>query len=157
DEWTQMFSEAWRLQREHFWDERMSDVDWDLVYRRYTSLLSAVRTRSELSDLIWEMQGELGTSHAYEMLGDYRRIPAYHRGFLGADLSYDKSSGGYRVETILRGDSWERESDSPLAEPGLGIVPGDVIVAVGGHKVSRDCSVEELLVNMSGAEVVLTV
>lgn len=155
-EWSQMFDEAWRLQREQFWDERMSDVDWDLVRKRYSCLLPRVRTRGELSDLIWEMQGELGTSHAYEMLGDYRRSPQYYRGFLGADLVFDKSKGGFRIAKILRGDSWERDVDSPLAEPGLGIEPGDVIVAVDGHKVSRQCSVEELLIHRAGQEIVLT-
>ncbi len=157
DEWAQMLKEAWRLQREHFWDERMSNVDWNLVWRRYAALLPRIHTRSELSDLIWEMQGELGTSHAYEMLGDYRRSPAYNRGFLGADLTWDKASGGWRIEEILRGDSWEADTDSPLASPGTGITAGDIIVAVGGHKVSLECSVEELLLHTAGSEVVLTV
>lgn len=156
-EWSQMFNEAWRLQREQFWDERMSDVDWELVRRRYSALLPRLRTRGELSDLIWEMQGELGTSHAYEMLGDYRAVPPFYRGFLGADLSYDKKSGGYRIDTIYRGDSWEPDADSPLAQPGLGIACGDIILSVGGYKVSRQCSVEELLLHTSGLEVVLVV
>ena len=56
----------------------MSGVDWDAVYRRYEPLLERVATRGELSDLIWEMQGELGTSHAYEMGGDHR-APAADR------------------------------------------------------------------------------
>ena len=66
DEWAQMYREAWRLQTEQFWVEDMSDIDWDRVYDRYAAVLPRVRTRTELSDLIWEMQGELGTSHAYE-------------------------------------------------------------------------------------------
>ena len=36
DEWAQMFREAWRLQREQFWVEDMSDVDWDRVLRPAT-------------------------------------------------------------------------------------------------------------------------
>ena len=46
------------------------------VLPRYEALLPRIRTRDELSDLIWEMQGELGTSHAYEMGGDRRRVIA---------------------------------------------------------------------------------
>ena len=64
DEWSQMFREAWRLQKEFFWNEQLSGVDWNAVYRRYENLLARIGSRSELSDLIWEMQGELGTSHA---------------------------------------------------------------------------------------------
>jgi tricorn protease len=157
DEWSQMYREAWRLQREQFWDEQMTQIDWQLVYDRYSRLLPLLRTRGELSDLIWEMQGELGTSHAYEMGGDYRTPPQYKRGFLGADVHWDADAGGYRIARLLRGDSWDRLADSPLAEPGLGITEGDVIVAVGGHPVSAVKSPDELLVNEAGRTVVLTI
>lgn len=157
EEWRQMYEEAWRLQSEHFWDVSMSDVDWNLVHDRYAALLPRLRTRGELSDLIWEMQGELGTSHAYEMGGDYRRQADYHKGFLGADFALDTKSGGYIIKNILRGDSWDRESDSPLAAPGLDIREDDLIVAVGGRGVGKDCSLDELLVNASGKTVNLTI
>ena len=157
DEWLQMYREAWRLQREQFWDERMSGVDWDVVYKRYEQLIALVRTRGELSDVIWEMHGELGTSHAYEIGGDYREPPQYQRGFLGADLVWDESMQGWRVERIYRGDSWEREFDSPLAAPGLDVEPGDAIVAVGGHSVAHTISVDELLINAADREVNVTI
>jgi len=156
DEWAQMYYEAWRLQREQFWDEAMSQVDWDVVRDRYAKLLPRVRTRGELSDLFWEMQGELGTSHAYEYFGDYRRPPSYRVGLLGADLAFDAKTGGYKIVHILRGDSWNRDTDSPLAEPGLRVREGEVIVSVGGHPVSREMPVEALLVNFAGREVALT-
>lgn len=156
-EWAQMFREAWRLQAEHFWDEKMSSVDWTAVFNRYHKLLPRIRTRAELSDLIWEMHGELGTSHAYEIGGDYRRPHDYHKGFLGADLSWDGKKKGYRIESILRGDSWNRDADSPLAEPGLQVDPGDVIVAVNGTAVRTDLTVDELLLNSAGINVQLTI
>lgn len=157
EEWKQMYAEAWRLQSEHFWDSSMSDVDWNLVHDRYAALLPKIRTRSELSDVIWEMQGELGTSHAYEIGGDYRRQPDYHKGFLGADFAIDTKSGGYVIKRILRGDSWEKDCDSPLAAPGLDVKVDDVIVAVGGRGVGKDCTLDELLVNASGKTVNLTI
>ena len=156
DEWAQMYREAWRLQTEQFWVEDMSDIDWDRVYDRYAVLLPRVRTRGELSDLIWEMQGELGTSHAYEWGGDYREPPQYQRGFLGADLRWDEERGGYCITRIYRGDSWNRDSDSPLAEPGLDVDEGDCIVAIGGKRLSRETSPDRLLVNSSGRDVSVT-
>lgn len=156
-EWLQIYREAWRLQKDHFWDEQMAGVDWDLVYDRYATLVPLVRSRSELSDLIWEMQGELGTSHAYEFGGDYRQAPYYPKGSLGAELSFDAKTGGYRIVQILRGDSWDREADSPLAEPGLDIRPGDVITAVDGEPVSERITVDELLLNRAGKEILLTI
>jgi tricorn protease len=134
----------------------MSDIDWDRVYDRYRAVLPRVRTRSELSDLIWEMQGELGTSHAYEYGGDYRVPPQYQRGFLGADLVWGDSRSGYRIEHIYRGDSWNRETDSPLAEPGLAVREGDVLVAIGGKRLTREVTPDRLLVNTAGRDVSIT-
>ena len=157
DEWAQMLREAWRLQREQFWDPQMSGVDWNAVLTRYETLLPRIRTRAELSDLIWEMQGELGTSHAYEMGGDLRVPPQYRRGFLGADYAWDAGRNGYRIETILRGDSWNRGDDSPLAEPGLDVAAGDAIVAIAGARVSQTRTPDELLVNLANRDVAIDI
>jgi len=156
-EWRQMLREAWRLQRENFWDPQMSGIDWDAVLRRYEALLPKVRTRNELSDLIWEMHGELGTSHAYEFGGDKPVPPQYKRGFLGADVVWDDALNAYAVKRILRGDPWNREADSPLAEPGVDVKEGDLIVAVGGRTVSANDGPGALLVNQAGRDVVLSV
>ena len=156
DEWRQMYEEAWRLQKEQFWDERMSGIDWKLVHDRYERLLPRVRTRSEVSDLIWEMQGELGTSHAYEFGGDYRRAQSYHQGFLGVDLAYENKRKGYRIERIFRGDSWLSFVTSPLARPGLNVVEGDCIVSINGTSVSKKLTVDELLLNQQSKEVGIT-
>ncbi len=74
-EWRQMFAEAWRLQNEFFWSPEMSNIQWQKVYDLYAPLVDRTNTRSEISDLIWEIHGELGTSHAYEVGGDYRPRP----------------------------------------------------------------------------------
>ena len=91
-EWRQMFREAWRLQREQFWTEDLSGIDWDAVHQLYLPLVDRITTRSEFSDLLWELQGELGTSHAYEMGGEYRRGPDYRQGYLGVDWEFDSDS-----------------------------------------------------------------
>ncbi len=155
-EWSQIYREAWRLQTEQFWVEDMSDIDWDRVYDRYAALLPRIRTRGELSDLIWEMQGELGTSHAYEYGGDYRIPPQYQRGFLGADLT-PQADGSYLIERIFRGDSWNREIDSPLAQPGLDIREGDCILAIGGKRLTPEYSAAVALVNAADRDIALTI
>ncbi|MDH3674392.1 MAG: PDZ domain-containing protein, partial [Anaerolineae bacterium] len=157
EEWQQMFREAWRLQRDHFWTEDMSEVDWEEVYRRYFLLIDRVATRLEFSDLLWEMQGELGTSHAYELGGDYRTTPRYRQGFLGADFEYDPDMDGYRMIHIVRGDAWQRQFDSPLNRLGVNLREGDVLLAIDGQRLSRDVSPQEVLVNRAGTEVQLTV
>jgi tricorn protease len=156
-EWAQMYHEAWRMQHEQFWDESMSGIDWDLVRERYAKLLPLARTRSDVSDIFWEMLGELGTSHAYEIGGDHRHPAQYRRGFLGADLVWDAQHEHYTIAKIYRGDSWNREIDSPLAQPGLAIHEGDALIAIGGRALSREVTPDELLVNAADREIAITV
>lgn len=156
DEWAQMYREAWRLQRDHFWTEDMSGVDWQAVYLRYQPLLQRIATRSEFSDLLWEMQGELGTSHAYVLGGDYRPEPRYHQGLLGADIRYDPDSDRYRIERVVRGDPWDEDASSPLARAGINVQPGDQLIAVNGRRVGRELSLQEALVNQADNDVLLT-
>ncbi|MDQ3808948.1 MAG: PDZ domain-containing protein, partial [Chloroflexota bacterium] len=155
-EFRQMFQEAWRLQREQFWTEDLSGIDWDAVHQRYLPLVERVTTRSEFSDLLWELQGELETSHAYEMGGEYRKGPDYRQGFLGVDWEFDQASGGYRVAQIVRGDVWDPESTSPLTAPGINVAVGDVVVAINGQPLSAEVTPGERLVNQAGNEVALT-
>jgi tricorn protease len=154
-EWRQMLREVWRLQRDHFWVADMSGVDWSAVYVRYAPLLERVATRGELSDLIWEMQGELGTSHAYESGGDHRRPPQVSLGQLAADLRL-LEDGSYAIEHVARGDPWEATADSPLNAIGVLARPGERIVAVNGQKVSREAPPQALLVGQAGNRVALT-
>jgi len=156
-EWKQMFAEAWRLQREQFWTEDMSGIDWDAIYEQYAPLVERVGSRSELSDLFWELQGELNTSHAYEMGGEYRQRPHYQQGFLGVDWSYDAENNRYRIDHIVEGDPSDSNATSPLTSPGLNIHVGDAVLAINGQRVGPERSSQELLVNQAGNEVQLTI
>lgn len=156
-EWAQMLREAWRLMRENFWTEDMSDVDWNAIYHRYQELLPRVATRSEFSDLVWEMQGELGTSHAYEMGGDYRPEPTHRIGHLAADLSWDRAAQGYRIDHVVEGAQWQEGEGSPLAAPGVGLRPGDHILAVDGQPLGPDLPPASRLIDRGGQPVALTV
>ncbi len=156
-EWGQMFDEMWRLQRDQFWVPDMSQIDWQDVYDRYRPLVDRVASRSEFSDLAWELQGELGTSHCYEMGGDYDPVPAWHQGQLGADIEWVKARKAWVIMSIPRGDSWARTAASPLAAPGLRIKVGDEIVAVDGRKLSAKLSPAMCLGNQAARAVQLTV
>ena len=81
-----MFSEAWRLQKDYFWVSDMSGINWNKVYSRYYKLIDRIGTRGEFSDLLWEMQGELGTSHCYEFGGDYKPRRYYNVANLACKL-----------------------------------------------------------------------
>ncbi|HTR77380.1 MAG TPA: PDZ domain-containing protein, partial [Gemmatimonadaceae bacterium] len=157
DEWCQMYREAWRLQRDHFWTPDMSKVNWRAVFDQYLPLVERIGTRAEFSDLMWEMQGELGTSHAYEFGGDLRQPPRYDLGFLGADFAYGDAAKAWRITRIVRGDPWDETKRSPLAAPGLNVRDGDTLLAIGGRSLDACTHPNALLVNQSNAEVLIAV
>jgi tricorn protease len=116
-----------------------------------------VATRAELSDLVWELQGELGTSHAYEMGGDHRKPPALALGRLAAELAPAPAGrSGWQIVRTVQGDAWDATADSPLNAIGVLAQPGDCIVAVGGRPVDAATPPQALLVNQAGQKVSLT-
>lgn len=155
-EWKQMLHEVWRLQRDQFWREDMSKVKWENVYQLYEPLVERVGSRAEFGDLVWEMQGELGTSHAYDIGGDYRSNPKYHIGLLGAHFAWDENAKGYRIDMIIEGDSWNPAEASPLKSPGVLAQVGDVIMAIQGQRVTQEWTPNFLLMNLAGQEVEIT-
>jgi tricorn protease len=131
-------------------------VDWNGVWERYAPLIDRVGTRGEFSDLMWEMQGELGTSHAYEIGGDYRPQPTYPQGFLGADLVYDTKADAYRITHIVQGAPGEPAANSPLNGPGINARVGEKLRAINGRRLSRELLPQELLVHQADSDVILT-
>jgi len=149
-EWKQMLREVWRLQRDQFWVADMSGVDWNAVYARYAPLVERVATRAELSDLIWELQGELGTSHAYEMGGDHRKPPPLTLGQFAAD--FREAGDAIEIAHIVRGDPWDTAADSPLNAIGVQARPGEHVLAVNGQPVSRERPPQAHAVNQAGCK-----
>jgi tricorn protease len=156
-EWRQMFRETWRLLRDQYFSEDMAGVDWVKIHDRYRPLVENVSTRSELSDLLWDLGGELGTSHCYEIGGDYQPPPRYPIGLLGIDLTPDPQTGQYRISHIVKGDSWDPKRNSPLNQPGLNVKTGDILAAINGHPVNTSESPYQHLVGLGGKEVMITV
>ncbi len=156
-EWRQMLRETWRLLRDQFYRSDMGGVDWDAVWERYEPLVDRLATREELGDLLWCLNGELATSHAYEMGGDKTATPSLRQGRLAADLSWSPDAGGAVVEHVASGDRWSRADASPLALPGSNVAVGEVILSVDGRPVSEERPVQALLVGRAGREIALEV
>ncbi|XVV04589.1 S41 family peptidase [Actinosynnema sp. CA-248983] len=153
-EWRQAYAEAGRLMRDHFWRTDMGGVDWQGVLDRYRPLVDRLGSYSDLVDLLWEVQGELGTSHAYVISsGGSGGRPV---GLLGADLERDES-GAWRVVRVIPGETSDPAARSPLAAPGVAVRPGDAIVAVDGRQVDPLTGPAPLLVGTAGKPVELTV
>lgn len=153
--WGQAFDEAWRLQRDFFWAPDMGGLDWEAVHGRYRPLVANLGSHDDLVDLLWELHGELGTSHAYVTPPAVAEAGAGAQGFLGADLR--PGAGGWEVTRILDAESSDPQAISPLSAPGADVRPGDVIAAVDGLPVPADKGPAALLVGAGGRAVELTI
>ena len=134
----------------------MSGINWNKVYKRYHTLIDRLSTRTEFSDLLWEMQGELGTSHCYEMGGDYKPRRNYFQGLIGADLEYNSKVNAYEIIKIYKGDIW-KNPQSPLLRPGLNIAEGDLIKKINNENLTKKVTPGHLLVNETNSEVLLQI
>lgn len=155
-EWRQMYDEAGRVMRDNFWRPDMGGVDWDAVLDRYRPVLDRVATHDDLIDLLWEVQGELGTSHAYVKPPAWWRDESARQGLLGADISRT-DEGAWRIDRILPSETSDPEARSPLAAPGVAVRVGDTILAVDGHPVDPLAGPGPLLTGSAGKPVELTV
>ena len=158
EEWRQMFAEAWRLERDYFYDRGMHGLDWSAVRRKYEPLLPRVTDRDELADLMAQMVSELSALHIFVAAGDVRKGPDdVAPGRLGAALVRDAKTGGHRVERVYRHDPDEPERASPLARPGVNVKAGDVILSVDGQPTLAVADVGELLRRKADKQVLLVV
>ncbi|GAA4793654.1 MULTISPECIES: S41 family peptidase [Streptomyces] len=133
-EWRQAYREAGRLIRALFWEPGMCGIDWDGVLEQYRPLVERVASPDEFADLLREVLGELGTSHAYVTPARRNEGPPHYQramGLLGANLVC--RDGRWVVRRILPGDSSDSKARSPLA--GTGIREGAVLTHVDGRPV----------------------
>lgn len=154
EDWTQMFIDAWRMERDYFYDRNMHGVDWKAVYDQYKPLVSRVTDRYELDDVLAQMISELSALHMFVRGGDKRNSEDnYSNGYLGARLERDDSKGGYVIEHIYRNDPEIPENLSPLGKPGLRIKEGDIILAVNGINTLSVPHINQLLINKADVQV----
>lgn len=152
--WGQAFDEAWRLQREFFWAEDMAGQDWESIHKRYRPIVDRLGSHDDLVDLLWELHGELGTSHAYVRPAAVTENGSNGQGRLGADFAL--TAAGWEITRILAGESSDPLATSPLTRPGAAAMAGDVLLAIDGVPLSATVSPAMQLVGAAGRAVELT-
>lgn len=139
-EWRQVLREAWRLQRDLFYDRGMHHVDWPAMWERWQAFLPHVRHRADLNLLLGEMLGELACGHQYVSGGELPAGPTGPgTGMLGADI--EVRDGRARIARILDGQNWNPTLRAPLTEPGVDVRVGDVLRSVNGKPVQATANV----------------
>jgi tricorn protease len=155
--WRNAYSEAGRFARHEFWVPDMAGVDWDGALESYRPLLDRIAGARDFADLMWEVFGELGTSHSYVVAADHDdddRDPGL--GLLGADLERG-ADGRWTVVRVLPGESSDPRARSPLATPGAQVAPGDTLLAVDGLSAAGAGGPGPLLIGAADKPVELTI
>ena len=155
EEWSQIFDETWRMEREYFYDPNMHGLDWQAIYDRYRPLVNHVGRREDLTALLVEMIAEMQVGHNRSGGGDIYREQGTNTGLLGANFRID--NGRYQLSGVYSGESWNPFVDAPLATPGNEARDGEYILAVNGRELTAADNIFEYLQGTSGAQVTLRV
>jgi tricorn protease len=155
-EWTQIFNEAWRINRDYFYAPNMHGANWAEERRRYAEFLPHVATRSDLNRLLRWMSSELAVGHhrvgGGERFETKEPVPG---GLLGAD--YAVENGRYRFKKVYGGLNWNPQLRAPLTEPGVNARAGEYLLAVNGRDVRPPADVYSFFENTAGKIVDITV
>ncbi len=157
EEWKNIFNEAWRVNRDYFYDPEMHGVNWAAMKKKYEVLLPDVASTNDLYRIMQWMFSELSVGHhRFSATGDRRTNPdVIPGGLLGAD--YETVGNRYRIKKIYGGLNWSPDLRSPLTEPGVTVQEGDVILAVNGNEVTTNENFYSYFENTAGKITSLTV
>jgi tricorn protease len=157
-EWQQIFNEAWRMERDFYYEPNMHGVDWNAMKVKYGSLMPFASCRQDVIFIVGELIGELNTSHTYVFGGDIQReAERVNVGMLGNDWEVDETANRYRFARILRVPEWTDETMPPLLRPGVDVREGDYLLAVNGMDVTADTNVYRYFQDLAGKQVKLLV
>jgi tricorn protease len=155
-EWRQIFHEAWRINRDYFYDPHMHGADWPAMEKKYEQFLPHVTNGGDLYRVIGWMLSELAVGHSRytpgERLYDRKTVQG---GLLGAD--YDVANGRYRFKKIYSGLNFTAELRSPLTAPGVNVKEGEYLLAVNGKDLVPPTEIYSLFENTAGKTVELKV
>jgi tricorn protease len=149
-EWPQIYTDAWRILRDWFYDPNMHGgiKRWNTIRDRYAALLPYVATREDLNYVLHEVAGEANAGHVYVERGSATASPIVRKpgGMLGAEFSAD-ASGYFRIDKIFAGENWNPENRSPLTEPGVKVSEGEYLIAIDQVDTRSVSNLYQLLEN----------
>jgi tricorn protease len=154
-EFTQIFNEGWRLQRDYLYVPNMQGANWPRMKEMYGAMLPHVAHRADLNYLLDNMGAEIAIGHSYVRGGQMPDVPASPGGLLGADFAIE--GGRYKIAKIYDGESWNPDLRAPLAAPGVNVAAGDFILAINGVNLAAPDSIYKLLEGTANRQTVLTI
>ena len=134
-EWAEIFDEAWRVNRDYFYDPKMHGANWPAIKKKYEVFLPHLSCRDDLNSVLQWMFSELSVGHHFILDGGDKlyQPQSVKGGLLGADYVIDNNR--YKIKKIYGGLNWNPNLRSPLTEPGVNVKAGEYLLAVNGKEV----------------------
>ncbi|NVK53552.1 MAG: PDZ domain-containing protein, partial [Flavobacteriaceae bacterium] len=150
----QIFEEAWRYERDYFYDPGMHGRDWNKVHKRYAPLIPFVKHRADLTYILDQVNGELSVGHSFVGGGDYPKLDARSNGgLLGADFT--ARQGRWQIKRIYTSESWNPGLNGPLDQPGMNIKQGYYLVGINNQEITAKDNIYKFLDGTSGKQTTL--
>jgi tricorn protease len=154
-EWKQMYREAWRIERDWFYDRNIHGFDLQAAEKKYEPYLRNIASRHDLTYLFQEMLGNMVVGHLGTGGGDTPEVKRVQTGLLGAD--YEIADGRYRFARVYSGENWNPQLRAPLTQPGVNVKAGEYLLAVSGREVRALDNVYSFFEGLASKSVVLKV
>ncbi len=158
-EWKQILNDAWRLQRDFFYESTLHNVDWPKMREHYGAMIDDCSSREDVAWVLGEMISELNIGHAYiQGVGDGESQPMQSVGMLGCDFVLDRSGAepAYKISRIIRGGPWDSDAVGPLSMPGVDAKEGDYLLEVNGQPLDTAKDPWAAFVGLAGRPTYLT-
>src|SRR5262249_33690185 len=154
-EWQQMYREAFRIERDFFYDPNYHGLDLEATAKKYAPYLDSLAHRADLNYLLQEIFGELTVGHLYVSGGDFPNPNRVPNGLLGCDYAIEKAR--YRFAKIYDGENWNPGLRAPLTQPGVNVQEGEYLLSVNGRNLTASDSVYAFFENTGNKQVVIRV
>ena len=154
-DWKEIYQEAFRIERDFFYDPGFHGLDLPAAEKKYAAYLPGLASRDDLNYIFTEAMGELTVGHLFVSGGDGPEVKRIGVGLLGAD--YKIENGRYRFAKIYDGENWNPQLNAPLTQPGVNVAEGEYLLAVNGREIQGSDSVYSFFEETAGKSVLLRV
>jgi len=155
EEWKQMYREAWRFERDFFYDPNFHGLDLKTAEKKYEPYLANIVSRADLNYLFAEMLGELTVGHLSVGGGEQPEVKRVPTGLLGCDCKVE--NGRYRFARVYSGENWNPDLQAPLTQPGINVAAGEYLLAVNGRELRASDNIYSFFETTAGKGVLLRV
>jgi len=154
-EWKQMYNDAWRIERDFFYDPSLHGMPYESTKKRFEPYLSGIGSRADLTYLFQEMLGGMSVGHLRTGGGSLPPVPTPRTGLLGAD--YKLEHGVYRITRVYSGENWNPNLKAPLTQPGVNAKAGEYLLAVNGRDLRAPANLYAYFDQTAGRPVTLKI